>query len=318
MSIVSTTFPGTQGAARALVWAAIIKLAEGNGEEAEVLADRALVEAAAFDDSRLEADLLTVRIMTKAFVGSLQQALEACEEGIKLAEEHHFFRFRNMCMANMSAVAIDMGLDALAEQNLLEVVRAAETNEVVADIAHGYFNLAVLRLTQGRLPEVRDLAERCLDLATRSGNHFITLSCHALLGICAVERGAFHEARFRKQAIVEETREFIGDDIVPIEHFLARMAEIEGKVDTGIARLERTVANPPPFANACCQLELKLELARLLSKRDVLKAQTLAQEVHDKAKAFGARAIEHAADSLQFRLQNVRAGGRRADTLRRT
>ena len=296
MSAVSAKFPGTQGAARALIWKAIIKLADGNGVDANELAGMAAEEASKFDDPRLAADLLTVSIMTKAFVGELKASFLACEKGVELAEKHRFFRFRNMCLANMSAVAMDMGLEAIAERNLVDVVRAAESNEVPADIAHGYFNLAVLRFSQRRLDEVETLAKKCFELAEESGNHFIKVSSQALLGTCALERGRLHEARQRKMAIINDIQPYIGDDIVPIEHFLARMSELENKIDAGISRLESLVKKPPPFVNACCQLELRLELARLLVRKQKRHALTLVQEVKEQAAQFEARAIVEAAD----------------------
>jgi tetratricopeptide (TPR) repeat protein len=301
MSAVAETYPGTPSAARALAWRAIILLAEGNGAGANDLAEEAMERASAVEDPRLTCDVLTVKIMTKAYVGDLHEALHACRQGVQLAERFRLFRFRNMCLANMSAIAMDVGLNDVAESSLLEVLRAAESNEVPADIAHGYFNLAVLRLTQRKFSEVNSLAERCLDAAQRAGNNFIVLSVHALLGLTALERGALQEARNREQLILKESRPYIGDDIVPIEHFLARMSEIANSTERGIRRLEAILTNPPPFVNACCILELQLELARLLGRTNKGRAREIALSVASAASDYGAAAISEAADRMLHR-----------------
>lgn len=301
MSAVADTYPGTPSAARALAWRAIILLAEGDGPGANDLAEEAMKRASAVEDPRLTCDVLTVKIMAKAYVGELHEALDACRQGVQLAERFRLFRFRNMCLANMSAIAMDVGLNDVAESSLLEVLRAAESNEVPADIAQGYFNLAVLRLTQRKFSEVNSLAEKCLDAAQRAGNNFIVLSVHALLGLTALERGALQEARTREKLILKESRPYIGDDIVPIEHFLARMSEITNSTERGIQRLETILTNPPPFVNACCILELQLELARLLGRTNKKRASEIALSVASAASVYGAGAISEVADRMVHR-----------------
>lgn len=101
--------------------------------------------------------------------------------------------------------------------------------------------------------------------------------------------------------MTDNTRPYIGDDIVPIERFLARMSEIDGKRDEAIERLNKLISNPPPFATVCCQLELRLELARLLMRKNPRQAVALVEETKKKAETYAATAIADASEDFLMR-----------------
>ena len=307
---VADDFPRTAPGVEALRWASHLLIALGQSEEAEGSLKRAMAWATSLQDKPLIANVMCVQILIHLNRGDLRGALKSGQEAVRLCEESGLFRQRNILLANMSTIALDMADYAYAECLIQEVIKSAQTHQNFSDLGRLHANYALLEFERGDYQHAKLRAQSALDASERVRDEHVIKSMRAILGQVALNEGRLAEARRRFEEIMAAGNSVTGDDVVGIEQFVSRMLEHMGRAREAVERIELITGNPNFNLNACCKKGLDIELARLLAKRDPTRAMQLAASVSAWAEERGAACLARQAESLLIRIENSRASQR--------
>jgi hypothetical protein len=277
-------------------WAAGALVLMGKISDAARLLDVLACRPHLHENPRFLSTYHSSKALYHAFSGELADSIDLFRSAATLAEEARMWRHRKNILGNLSGVLIETADYTSAGLTLAQLVQTAQVDEALPHLSLAHINYGLLSLAKSDLPAARNHASRGLTLGEKLRRPWAIAYATALLGLVALEGGRLAEARQRRAKLLELDGTYLGNDVVPIEKLLVRVAELEGELEWATARLLHAMNNPR--LSAVCQTALKIEFARLSIRLDPRRAAQAACEAREKCRLMGAVQLYDAADAL--------------------